>query len=78
MTMSELTLMITDELGVTMIDTKPNVVFNTGMSEMLRIEKDGFYVRGVRVEQNECEAEKVYKAFHQWLTWATINRNYNV
>jgi hypothetical protein len=70
--------MMTDELGVTMVDTKPNVVFTTNdTTEMLRIEKDGFYVRGVKVEQDAFEAEHVYKAFHQWLTWATLTRDYN-
>lgn len=43
---------------------------------MLKVTKDGFYVRGVKVEQDEREAETVYKAFHQWLTWATLNRNF--
>lgn len=45
-------------------------------TEMLRVAKDGFYVRGVKIEQDEKEAEKVYNAFHQWLTWVTLNRNY--
>ncbi len=70
--------MMTDELGATMIDTKPNVVFTTNdTTEMLRIEKDGFYVRGVKVEQDAREAEHVYTAFHQWLTWATLTKDYN-
>ncbi len=75
--MNELILMMTDEINVTMIDTKPNIIFHTNESnEMLRIDKTGFYVRGIRVEQDEKEAEKVYNAFHQWLTWTTLNRNY--
>jgi hypothetical protein len=45
-------------------------------SEMLRIAKDGFYVRGVRVNQDDKEAEIVYNTFHQWLTWSTLNRKY--
>jgi hypothetical protein len=53
-----------------------NITLFTSHSEMLRIAKDGFYVRGIRVDQDEKEAEKVYNAFHQWLTWATLNRNY--
>jgi hypothetical protein len=44
--------------------------------EMLKITQDGFYVRGVKVPQDEREAESVYKTFHQWLTWATLNRTY--
>jgi hypothetical protein len=51
-----------------------NIVFNTGSSEMLRISEDGFWVRGVRVEQTAREAEIVYNNFRQWLTWAQLNR----
>ena len=53
-----------------------NITFNTTASEMLRVAKDGFYVRGKRVNQDDKEAEIVYNAFHQWLTWATLNRTY--
>ena len=53
-----------------------NISLHNGTSEMLRVAKDGFYVRGVRVPQDEKEAEKVYNAFHQWLTWATLNRDF--
>lgn len=53
-----------------------NICLHAGMSEMLRVAKDGFYVRGIKVPQDDKEAEKVYNAFHQWLTWATLNRNY--
>jgi len=52
------------------------IVLSTGINEMLRVDKDGFYVRGKRVNQDDKEAEIVYNAFHQWLTWATLNRNY--
>jgi len=56
---------------------KPSsICLSTGQTEILRVAKDGFYVRGVRVPQDEKEAEKVYNAFHQWLTWATLNRTY--
>lgn len=53
------------------------IVFKTDGSpqEMLRISKDGFYVRGVKVEQDDREAELVYNNFKQWLTWAQLNRN---
>ena len=51
------------------------ITFNASKnSEMLRISKDGFYVRGVRLEQDEQEAEKVFNAFHAWLTWVTLDR----
>lgn len=53
-----------------------NITFRDGTSEMLRITKDGFYVRGKRVNQDDKEAEIVYNTFHQWLTWSTLNRNY--
>lgn len=52
------------------------IILSTGINEMLRVDKDGFYVRGKRVNQDDKEAEIVYNAFHQWLTWATLNRNY--
>jgi len=43
---------------------------------MLRVAKDGFYIRGVKVPQDEKEALAVYKTFHQWLTWAALTRTY--
>ena len=56
-----------------------NIVFNVtngGVnSEMLRVSADGFYVRGVRIEQDDREAEIVYNNFRQWLTWAQLNRD---
>jgi len=45
-----------------------------GGCEMLRIAEDGFYVRGVKVTQDDKEAEIVYNAFKQFLTWAELNR----
>ena len=51
------------------------IVFNAGTDdEMLKITPDGFYVRGVRVEQDEHEAEAVYKAFKEFMTWAIISK----
>ena len=52
------------------------IILNSNTTEMLRISKDGFYVRGKRVNQDDNEAEIVYNTFHQWLTWATLNRNF--
>ena len=52
------------------------ITLNSNTTEMLRIAKDGFYVRGKRVNQDDKEAEIVYNTFHQWLTWATLNRTY--
>ena len=58
-------------------DTEESTIsFRGGSSEMLRVARDGFYVRGKRVNQDDKEAELVYNTFHQWLTWATLNRDY--
>jgi hypothetical protein len=45
--------------------------------EMLRVAKDGFYVRGVLVEADEKEAKAVYEAFKQWMTYAILNGEIN-
>ena len=45
-----------------------------GGTEMLRVAQDGFYVRGVKVTQDDKEAETVYNAFKQFLVWAEMNR----
>ena len=45
-----------------------------GGTEMLRVAQDGFYVRGERVPADDKEAEIVYNAFKQFLTWAELNR----
>ena len=58
------------------VGNESDITFHVGTGELMRIDKDGFYIRGIRVPQDEKEAEKVYNAFHQWLTWATLNRNY--
>ena len=58
------------------VDQESNITLNTSTTEMLRVAKDGFYVRGKRVNQDDREAEIVYNAFHQWLTWATLNRDF--
>jgi hypothetical protein len=45
--------------------------------EMLRVAKDGFYVRGVKVEADAKEAKAVYEAFKQWMTYAILNGEIN-
>lgn len=56
-------------------EPEPNAItFNTGTDEMIRVDKDGFYVRGVRVPVDEHEALTVYNAFKQWLAWANLQR----
>lgn len=44
-----------------------NVTFVAQSVEMLRITRDGFFVRGVKVEQGEGEAQAVYEAFMTWM-----------
>lgn len=57
-----------------------NIVFHTGAeldsSEMLKITKTGFYVRGKKVEQDDKEAEIVYNAFREWMVYSALTRNY--
>ena len=55
-------------------NTHNNITLTGGGEEMLRVAEDGFYVRGVRVEADAKEAEQVYKAFKQWLTWASLSK----
>ncbi len=56
-------------------DPTPNsLTMIAGGSEMLRVAQDGFYVRGVKVTQDDREAEIVYNAFKQFLVWAEMNR----
>ena len=51
-----------------------NITMHTGQSEMLKITKDGFYVRGVKVPADEHEAEAVYRAFKQFLMWSALTK----
>jgi len=53
------------------------ITFNAGADqEMLKISKEGFYVRGVKVEQDEKEAEAVYKAFKRWMIENELRRSW--
>ena len=40
---------------------------DTSGKEVLRIGSDGFWVRGVKLEQDEQEARSVFEAIHGWL-----------
>lgn len=54
-----------------------DITFKTGgaePSEMLRVAPDGFWVRGQRVPVDDREAETVYRAFREWLTWSHLTR----
>ena len=50
-----------------------NISLTAAGDEMLRVAKDGFYVRGIRVEADAKEAKAVYEAFKQWMTYAILN-----
>ena len=64
-----------DWLTIDNPNTHNDITLTGGGEEMLRVDKDGFYVRGVRVEADAKEAEIVYKAFKEWLTWASLSKN---
>ena len=56
-----------------------NIVFYAGgdePNEMLKITRTGFYVRGVAVPQDDKEAEIVYNAFKEFLTYHALTRSY--
>ena len=53
-----------------------NITMYGGAEEMIKITRDGFYVRGVKVPQDEREAEAVYEAFKQWMSYMALTRNY--
>ena len=51
------------------------ITMNSGSSEMIRVAKDGFYVRGVKVPADDKEALAVYNAFKEWLVWSQLTRS---
>jgi hypothetical protein len=56
-------------------DPTPNsITCLAGGEEMLRVSPDGFWVRGIKVEQGSGEAEAVYKAMKEFLTWTQLTR----
>ena len=44
--------------------------------EMLRIAPDGFYIRGVKLEQDDNEAGLVYNAFREFLVYHNLTRSW--
>jgi len=54
---------------------KNEITLQSGETEMLRIAEDGFYVRGVKLKQDDKEIKEVYNCFKEWLTWSILNRN---
>jgi hypothetical protein len=57
-------------------ETPNAITCMAGGAEMLKVSDKGFWVRGVKVEQDEQEAKKVYEAFKAWMMWAQLNREY--
>jgi hypothetical protein len=57
-------------------DTLPRdtITCLAGGEEMLRVGPDGFWVRGVKVAQDDREAQIVYNAFKEWMTWSQLTR----
>lgn len=45
-------------------------------TEWIKITDNGFWVRGVRVEQGPEEARIIYEAFREFLMWSNLTRNY--
>jgi hypothetical protein len=65
------------ELNVIFNPEPAAIFFNAGSDqEMLKISKDGFYVRGVKIEQDEKEAATVYKAFKRWMVENELRRSW--
>ena len=51
-----------------------SISFHGAGEEMLRVSPTGFYVRGIKLEQDDNEAKTVYNSFKEWLTWQQLNR----
>ena len=57
-----------------LVEPKNTITCLAGGEEMLRCSPDGFWVRGVKVEQDDKEAEIVYNAMKEFLTWSQLTR----
>ena len=56
-------------------NTPPNTITClAGGEEMLRVGPEGFWVRGVKVPQDDQEAQAVYNAFKQWMAWMSLGK----
>ena len=64
-----------EEMSIKMLLPENSIVLNTGETEMLRVARDGFYVRGKKLETDDKESENVYNCFKQWLEWSMLNRD---
>ena len=52
-----------------------NITCNVGLTEMLRVAEDGFYVRGEKIPVDDKEASTVYNAFKEFLVWSRLHRD---
>jgi len=64
------------EMAQAKITTPNTITCLAGGEEMLRVGPDGFWVRGIRVKQDDREAATVYNAFKAWMSWAQLNKDY--
>lgn len=56
---------------------QPNTITcMAGGVEMLKVSDKEFWVRGVKVEQDAREAQKVYEGFKAWMMWSQMTRDY--
>ena len=56
--------------------SRSSITLTAAGEPMLEVREDGFYVRGVRLEQDEREAREVYESFKAWLAWANLTKTY--
>ena len=70
--------LVADKTGLYQIcntdEYQNSVAFHAGGAEMLRLSPDGFYVRGVKLDLDDKEAQTLYNSFKEWLTWQQLNR----
>jgi len=57
-------------------DVPSSITCMAAGEEMLKVGPNGFWVRGVKVEQDADEALKVYEGFKAWMMWAQMTRDY--
>lgn len=59
-----------------MEEARNTITFSAGTpsTEMLKVGPNGFWVRGVKIEQDDQEAKRVYEAFKGWMLWAELNK----
>lgn len=57
------------------ITHKPEIKMLLEEQEWIKISEQGFWVRGVKIEQGPKEAIQVYEAFKEFLVWSTLTKN---